>query len=167
MSSTICLPLLSETTALAARSHAPQLIDIDGTVFVQLGLFLVLVLILNQFLWKPYLRVRQERVTRVDGYRKDAAQMEVDAADRLARVEARMADARRVGSGERAAARAEAQAFEQKLLAGAQSAAQRTLKAASSRLDATVAAERVRLEAGAAEIAAQAATRILGRQVTQ
>lgn len=162
---TSSLPLLLETTA-AARSHAPQLIDIDGTVFVQLGLFLVLAVILNQFLWKPYLRVRHERVTRVDGYRKDAARMEVDAAERLSRVEARMAEARRVGSGERARARAEAQAHEQKLVADAQAAAQRTLKAAGGRLDAMVAAERVRLQAGATDIAREAATRILGRQVT-
>jgi F-type H+-transporting ATPase subunit b len=164
MSATPSLALFLETTT-AARSHAPQLIDIDGTVFVQLGLFLVLAYILNQFLWKPYLRVRSERVTRVEGYRKDAARMETDAAERLSRVEARMAEARRVGSGERSRARAEAQAHEQKLVADAQAAAQRTLHAAAGRLDATVAAERVRLEAGAAEIATQAAARILGRQV--
>ena len=36
----------------------PQLIDLDQTVFVQFGIFLLLALVLYQFLWKPYLRVR-------------------------------------------------------------------------------------------------------------
>ena len=49
----------------APEAHEPQLIDIDHTVFVQLGIFLVLFLVLSKFLWKPYLRVRTERVARV------------------------------------------------------------------------------------------------------
>jgi len=49
----------------APQSHEPQLIDLDGTLFVQLGLFLLAVVVLYRFLWKPYLRVRDERVTRV------------------------------------------------------------------------------------------------------
>jgi F-type H+-transporting ATPase subunit b len=159
------LAFVSETST-AARSHAPQLIDVDGTVFVQLGLFLVLTFVLTQLLWKPYLRVRHERVSRVDGYRRDAAKMETDAADRLTRVEARLAEARRVGSSERSGARAESQATEQRLIAEAQGAAQKTLQAARERLDGTVAAERVRLEAGVRSLATQAATSILGRAVT-
>jgi F-type H+-transporting ATPase subunit b len=148
------------------EAHAPQLIDLDWTIFVQLGLFLFLGLMLTKLLWRPYLRVRTERVTRVDGYRKDAARMEADAAVRLARAEAGLAEARRLGSGERSVARAEAQAHEQKLMAGAQAEAQRLVSAARTRLDATVATERARLEAGAREIARQAARRILGREVT-
>jgi len=158
------ISLIAETTT-AARSHAPQLIDIDGTVFVQLGLFLVLAFVLTQLLWKPYLRVRAERVTRVDGYRKDAAQMETDASARLAAAEAQMAEARREGSAERSKARAEAQVQEQKRLGEAQAAAQKTLQAARTKLDATVTAERARLQASAAAIASQAASRILGRTV--
>jgi F0F1-type ATP synthase membrane subunit b/b' len=103
------IALIAET-ASAPQVHAPQLIDLDGTVFVQLGLFLILALVLTRLLWKPYLRVRSERVTRVEGYRQEAARMEVEAAARLARAEADLAEARRVGSGERVVARAEAHA---------------------------------------------------------
>ena len=66
------LPFLPLVLAPAPQSHEPQLIDLDQTVFVQLGIFLLLVLVLYRFLWKPYLRVRGERVTRVEGYRQDA-----------------------------------------------------------------------------------------------
>jgi F-type H+-transporting ATPase subunit b len=149
----------------APQAHAPQLIDIDGTVLVQLGLFAVLGLVMTRLLWKPYLRVRTERVARVEGYRRDAARMQVDAAARLASAEVALAEARRLGSGDRAVARAEAHAREQVLIAEAQAEAQRALGAARVRLDATVAVQKAKLDAGAREIATQAARRILGREV--
>jgi F-type H+-transporting ATPase subunit b len=149
----------------APQSHEPQLIDIDGTVFLQLGLFLLLMFALTRLLWRPYLRVRNERVSRVDGYREDAARLETEAAARLARAEAALAEARRVGSGERAVARAEAQAREQTLLAEANAAAQRTLAEARARLEASLAAERAQIVRRAAEMGRQAARRILGREV--
>jgi F-type H+-transporting ATPase subunit b len=159
------LPFIAEMTS-APRAHAPQLIDIDSTVWIQLALFGVLALILTKLLWRPYLRVRDERVSRVEGYRKDAARMERDAMARLARAEAELAEARRLGSGDRAVARAEAHAREQTLVAQAQAEAQRALAAARTQLNAIVAAERGRLEGRARETATLAAQRILGRSVT-
>src|SRR5665213_758228 len=83
----------------APQSHEPQLIDLDQTVFVQLGIFLLLVLVLGKLLWRPYLRVRGERVTRVEGYRQEAARMEIDAAGRLARAVSPDLGQRRLGAG--------------------------------------------------------------------
>ncbi|HVV53383.1 MAG TPA: hypothetical protein VHO06_27245, partial [Polyangia bacterium] len=111
----------------APVSHEPQLIDLDQTVFVQLGIFLVLTAVLWQFLWKPYLRIRGERVTRVEGYRQDAVKMDADAAARLATAEVALTAARREGVGERAKSRAEAQAREAAVLAEANAEAQKTL----------------------------------------
>jgi F-type H+-transporting ATPase subunit b len=156
--------LIAETVS-APHAHSPQLMDVDGTLFIQLGLFVVAAVIMTKLLWKPYLRVRGERVSRVEGYRKDAVRMESEAAARLARAETELAEVRRVGSGERAVARAEAQAREQTLIASAQAEATRALKAARLSLDATVAGERVRLEASARETATRVARRILGREV--
>ena len=149
-----------------AEVHSPQLIDVDGTALVQFGLFLLLVVILTKLLWKPYLRVKAERVSRVDGYRKEAQRMDSDAAGRLAQAEAALAEARRVGSGDRAKARAEAHATEQALLATAQADAQKELGAARGRLEVIVARERTRIQTVAAEMGAEAARRILGRNVT-
>jgi len=149
----------------APEAHEPQLIDVDHTIFVQLGIFLVLFLILSKFLWKPYLRVRTERVARVEGYREEAAKLEVDAQQRLQRADAALAEARRVGAGERAVARAEAHAREQTLLAEATAAAQRKLADARTRLTAAIAAERKKLDADSSEVAMAAARKILGREV--
>jgi F-type H+-transporting ATPase subunit b len=151
--------------ATAPQSHEPQLIDVDGTLLVQLGLFLVLVAVLTRFLWRPYLRVRSERVSRIDGYREEAARLEAEAAQRMARAESTLAEVRRVGSGERAAARAEAQAREQTLLAEANAAARRTLDDARTRLQAALEAERGSVQRKATEAGREAARRILGREV--
>jgi F-type H+-transporting ATPase subunit b len=151
--------------AAAPTSHEPQLIDLDKTVFVQLGIFLLLTVVLWRFLWQPYLRIRVERVTRVDGYRQDAARMEADAAARLAEAEAALDAARRMGTAERATARAEAQAREQAILAQANADAQKTLADARARLDASLEVERVKLQAQTRDVARAAAQRILGREV--
>jgi F-type H+-transporting ATPase subunit b len=160
------MSFLPSLLAAAPQVHEPQLIDLDGTVFVQLGLFLLLVVVLYRFLWKPYLKVRDERVTRVEGYRAEAARLDADADARLARLEADLAEARRIGIGERAVARAEAQAREQTLMAEAQAAAQKTLAEARAQLDAALAAERPKLQQKAVEIGREAARKILGREVT-
>jgi len=149
----------------APEAHEPQLIDVDHTVFIQLGIFLLLMFVLNTFLWKPYLRVRTERVARVEGYREEAVKLEADAQTRLARADAALAEARRVGAGERAVARAEAHTREQTLLAEATAAAQRKLADARGRLAAVVEAERKKLEADSSEVAMSAARKILGREV--
>ena len=149
----------------APTSHEPQLIDIDGTVFLQFGIFVLAALVLWRFLWRPYLRVRGERVARVEGYREEATKMDADAQQRLTRAEAALAEARRVGAGERAVARAEAQAREQTLLAEANAAAQRKLAEARTRLNAVVDAERKKLQADASQVATAAARKILGREV--
>jgi F-type H+-transporting ATPase subunit b len=149
----------------APEAHEPQLIDVDHTVFIQLGIFLFLMLVLNKFLWKPYLRVRTERVARVDGYREEAVKLEADAQQRLARADAALAEARRVGAGERAVARAEAHTREQTLLAEATAATQRKLAEARVRLAAVVEGERKKLEADSSEVAMAAARKILGREV--
>jgi F-type H+-transporting ATPase subunit b len=152
--------------ATAPESHEPQLIDLDGTVFVQLGMFLLLMAILRQFLWKPYLKVKGERVTRVDGYREEATRLEAEAASRLAKAEAALAEARRVGASERAEARAVAQKRENELLAQANATAQKALADARARVNASLTAERAKLQQTANEVGAQAARKILGREVS-
>jgi F-type H+-transporting ATPase subunit b len=157
--------LLLLSTA-APQSHEPQLIDLDGTAYVQFGLFLLLLLVLRQFLWRPYLRVLGERTTRVDGYKQEAVRLDAEAAQRLAEAEKALAEARRLGANERVEARAIAARHERELLAAANATAQKTLADARARIAATLAAERTKLQQTANEIGAQAARKILGREVS-
>jgi F0F1-type ATP synthase membrane subunit b/b' len=149
----------------APQAEEQQLLDIDGTVFVTLGIFLVAAFLLNQLLWKPYLRVRADRVTRVDGYRDEAKRIETEAARRLAKVEAELAEARRTGSLERARVKSESLKREQEILARAQAAAQQTVAEARARVEAAMAAERENLKARAESLGREAAEKVLGRKV--
>jgi F-type H+-transporting ATPase subunit b len=150
----------------APQSPEPQLLDVDGTVFVMLGLFFIVMFVLTRWLWRPYLRVKEERVARVDGYRAEASRLESDAAERLARVEAELAEARRLGSAQRASARSEAHLREQKIVADAQAAAQQALAHARARLEAAFAAERDKLHTRASVLGAEITEKVLGRPVT-
>jgi F-type H+-transporting ATPase subunit b len=149
----------------APRSAEPQLLDIDGTVFIMLGIFLALLLILWQFLWKPYLRVRDERVARVEGAREKAAQLEADAAARLTRIETALADARRAGMAETNKLRLEAQAREQQIVTEAQDAARQMMLEARAKLDAALLAEKANLQTHTNLLARQIAEKTLGRSL--
>ena len=85
--------------ASAPQSAEPELLDLDGTAFIALGIFLVTLLVLWQFLWKPYLRVRDERVARTEGARAQAGELDQLAAARIVKVEAALAEARPAGPG--------------------------------------------------------------------
>src|SRR4051812_47075999 len=159
------LTALAQTTAVAPQAGEPQLLDLDGTVFVSLALFLLAVLVLTKLLWNPYLRVREERVTRVEGYREDAKRLESEAGARLAKIEVELGEARRLGSAERARVRAEAQKREQEILAQAQAAAQKAVSDARAGVDAALAAERGSMSARAEALGRNAAEHVLGRRL--
>jgi F0F1-type ATP synthase membrane subunit b/b' len=164
LSSSIYLVLAAAGTP-APEAHEQQLLDVDGTVLLQFGLFLIAMYALTQLLWKPYLRIRQERGARVEGFKEEAKRMDSDAAARFAKVEAKLVEARRVGSAERTRVRIAAQQREQEVIAGAQSAAQQTLAEARGRVDKALAGERASLAARAEQLGRQAAEKVLGRKV--
>jgi len=161
------LAILVQVAAAGAapRSDEMQLLDIDGSVFVMLGIFLVMMAVLWLFLWKPYLKVRDERVARVDGARAKAAELEAAAAARLSRIESTLADARRAGDVETAKLRAEAQAREQQIIVEAQEAARKIMAEARAKLDAAVAAEKARLQDQTGGLARAIAEKALGREL--
>lgn len=162
------LTLLQATSTIlssAPQASEPQLLDLDGTVFVMLGIFMVLLLVLWQFLWKPYLRVREERVARTEGARAKAAEMEAEAAARIGRIETALAEARKAGTAEMAKLRQDAQIKEQEIIAGAQEAARKMLAEARAKLDASVATEKANLQAETGVLARQIAEKALGRRL--
>ena len=68
------------TLLIAAQEEAPPpLIDVDGTLFVQFALFLIMFAIGNAFLFQPYLKLRERRKQGIDGARAEAEQMSAKA----------------------------------------------------------------------------------------
>jgi F-type H+-transporting ATPase subunit b len=165
------MPLGLHNVILSLGSAAPhadeqQLLDLDGTIFLTVGLFLVFFLFLSQLLWKPYLKVKAERIRRVDGFRADAAKMEADSKVRFQKVEEGLAEARRLTAGELMSARAEARTRETTLMSEAQAKSQAALEEARKALATSMTAEKARLQGHAEKLGAQLATKVLGRSVS-
>lgn len=150
---------------IAPRSAEAQLLDVDGTVVIMLGLFLLLMLVLWQFLWKPYLAVRDERVARVEGTRKEASTLEAETQARMTQMEKDLSEARRSANAELAKLRLAAQAQEQQIVGDAQAAAQKSLAESLASLDTTLNTERANLQSHTATLAREMAEKTLGRRL--
>lgn len=150
---------------LAAAEKSQPLIDIDGTVFIQFAIFLVMMGVLHWFVFKPYLKVQAERTRRIDGARADAQAMQERAASMLADYEQRFVAARQRGAEERARIQAEGRAYERDVLAQAREAGQRAFAAAQERVRSERETARARLLGESQALAQQVASRILDRKV--
>jgi F0F1-type ATP synthase membrane subunit b/b' len=151
---------------LAAHAGEPPLIDIDGTLFVQLALFLILVAVLTRFLFKPYLALREERRRAIEGTIEDAKRLEADAQARIAEYEAHLGRAKARGAEERARIRAEGAARERDVVDRARAETARRVtegRADAARRGAQARAELLRQ---ADDIGRRMAGRLLGREVS-
>lgn len=152
-------------TFLVAAHEAP-LIDLDGTLFLQLGLFLLLLGFLWVVLYRPYLALIGDRDKAIRGRRLEAEEMEHRARALVREVEARLAAARQQGVEERARVRADAAAREREILEEARARASRALVDARGRLAADIAAARREVLPRVERMAKSAASRVLGRAVS-
>jgi F-type H+-transporting ATPase subunit b len=160
-----CLLEVTPDNGSVPQAGEQQLLDIDSTVFVMLGLFLLLAFVLTRWLWKPYLRVRDERVRRIEGAHAEAERLEANSAGRLARIEAQLAEARKAGNAERTQVRTQALAREQQIVAQAQVTSHEMLAEARSKLEAALFTERARLKDSAAALGREIAEKALGRRL--
>jgi F-type H+-transporting ATPase subunit b len=147
--------------ALAAH----PLIDIDSTVFIQFGLFLVLYWMANKWLFQPYLALRQRRKDGIEGARAEAERMSASADAKLVDYEKQLAIARAKGNEEGRKVRAAAAAHEKEVTDAARVAAQHALDAAHATLRGQTDAARAELMPQADAIGRQIASRLLGREV--
>src|SRR6476620_2901330 len=87
-------------TAAAEEESAP-LIDVDGTLFIQFGLFLIMLFILSRYLFRPYLAMKDERGKGREGARHEAHEMESRAGKMVSDYDAKLTRARQRGAEEK------------------------------------------------------------------
>ena len=148
---------------LAAAEREAPLIDIDGTVLLQFGIFVTMAIVLYALVFKPYLKVRDDRDAGIAGARDEARKMEERAASGAAELEARLAAARTRGAAERLKLRTEAETHERELLGVARDTANAAVAKGRAQALAEGEAARVKLVADAQTLAHEVATRLLGR----
>lgn len=156
---------MQQAVLLTAAAGGHPLIDIDGTVFIQLAIFLVLTLIATRMLFRPYLRLRDERAAGIEGAREEAARMQAQATAQLSDYEAKLATARAKAEDERRSMRAEASAYEREVVDKSRAEATNAVEHAYGVITRDTEAARAQLAPRAGEIARQVATKLLGREV--
>jgi F-type H+-transporting ATPase subunit b len=150
---------------LAAEETPPPLIDVDGTLFVQFGLFLLMLLVLSRLVFRPYLKMRDDRDKGIAGAKHEAEEMVARASKILSDYDAQLGRTRQRGADERARLRGEGAVRERQLLGAAREEAQRALEAARDDIRGQAHAARTQLDTEAAALARQMARKVLGREV--
>ena len=150
-------------TLAAGDSH--PLIDIDGTIFIQFGLFLVMLVVANKLLFQPYLRLRERRAEGIEGAKAEAERMTAEADSKLVDYERQLGAARAKASEEQRKIRGAANAHEREVTTTARATAAAALEEARDRVRTETEAARKELMPRAEQIGNQRAARILGREV--
>lgn len=151
--------------AFHAEEAAPPLIDLDGTLFVQLGLFLVMLLVLSRALFGPYLKMRADRERCIAGARTEATSMGDKARAIVEDYDRKLEEAKRRGAEERAKLRQEGVAHEREVVGHARAEVQSAIDAARKRIIADTATGQAALASEAGPLAQKIVGKILGRQV--
>jgi len=149
--------------AILLASAAAPVVDIDGTIFIQAGIFLLLMAILHPLLFKPWLATRARREHAIDGTLLAAADLRIQSERIGVEYEARLADARGRAGAVRSETVKSADSDRQRRLAEARDAANIELQSLRDRLATESEAARATLGSRVDELATDIATRILGR----
>lgn len=150
-----------------ARLFASQdvTVDFDMTFLAQFVLFTMFIIVFKPLLFDPLLRVFEERERRTEGAKKEAREMDERAGELLTKYEAELEKVRRTAGVERERLRAETAKLEAQIMAEARAETAKILDAGKARIAAEVTELRRELERSRPELAADIASRVLGREV--
>ncbi len=141
------------------------MISLDLSVVYQIVFFLVLWFVLSKVLFRPYLKLLEERENKTAGALHDTADLEREGARLKAQYEERIAQAQAAGGAVKESVLQEARQRREQVLSQARQEATATLELARRGVASQVAGERQLAAAEAATVARQMASKILGRNL--
>lgn len=138
-------------------------VDIDWTVLVQFGLFVVLYLVLRPLLFRPWIEVLERRHLSIDGALQAATELR-EQADRFAHEsEERIEKARQDAIGIRSDSRSQAEATQHQILDEARSKASAGMDAAREQAQRQATLARAELGSKVQDIASDVFANVMGR----
>jgi F-type H+-transporting ATPase subunit b len=140
-------------------------INLDIAFVFQLVNFLVLVLLLNVFLYKPIRKQLSDRAALIAGAKEKSAAVDREVQEKLASYEARMREIRAGAADERGVLKKEAQAQEAAILEKARLESTEKLASIKSRVAKEAEEARVALRASAEALSADICEKVLGRSL--
>lgn len=144
-------------------SKSPAVIDIDGTFFIQGGLYIALTLFLYPTLFKPWLAAQARRAEAIGGALTKAKSLRQEAEDKVAEYELGLATARDHAINERASRRRAVEAEQAARLAEARASSMETLEAQRAQTAADAETARQGLSGQVGALADTIAAKLLGR----
>ncbi|MFW6049594.1 MAG: ATP synthase F0 subunit B [Myxococcota bacterium] len=141
------------------------LIDLDGTLVVQLILFFVAFGILHPLVFKPMVALFEAREQATDGARAEARRMEHEAKEKADKFEEEMHQIRMSAAAERERLRQEGQRLEKTILERVRQETQKQSADAEAKVQAEARRVRSDMETAIPQLARQIAAKLLGREV--
>lgn len=140
-------------------------VDLDLSVFVQVGLFVLLLVVLKPILFDPMLKLFEEREKKIEGARAESRRIDNASADAQQTYETAMQKARTSANAERDRLRSEGTKTEADILAKVREEIGKTVDAGRITLATDAKAAREQLGSTTPELARELASRLLGREV--
>ncbi len=157
---------MNPTVILTVASGAEHpLIDLDYSIVIQLGIFLVTTIVATTMLFRPYVKMRDRRYAGIEGAREEAANMSAEADARLVDYENKLASARARAQDERHQIRAEAARHQSEVTTKARDEAHKATDAAREKVTAESERARQSLLPKASQIGSDIAAKLLGRDL--
>ena len=153
------------TTAPLFFAAGGVTIDFDRSVLLQMALFVILMMILSPLLFRPLLKLIEEREKRTEGAREDAREMQAMAAELLGRYEDELSRVQDVATVEREKLRTETLRLEGKILEEARVATTKLIEDGRRHVEVETQRLRALLEQQSQQVSREIAVRVLGREV--
>lgn len=150
---------------LGALLSGGSIVDLDGTVFIQLAMFFVAFFVLYVLVFKPMVALLEAREHAIEGAKDEAKHLTSDVGAKQATFDAELRRVRGVSGEERDRLRAEGQELERTLLERVRVETQALVSDAKVRLESEARVARAELESQRPELARVIAGRVLGREV--
>ncbi len=150
---------------LQSMLSSGSIIDLDGTFFLQLGIFVVAFFVLRALIFKPVVAVLEAREEAIEGAARDALQFEREAEEKETAFSDEMRQVRAKGTALREELRAKAKETEAQLLADVRATTQAEFDEADALLRAEADKARAEIATGTPALAAQIAAKLLDREV--
>ena len=142
---------------------AAPVVDIDGTFFIQAAIFLGLMFVLQQLLFKPWLEVQARRSEKIDGAFSQAEALERKASAYEAEYAEDLRNARAAALKTRSDERHSREAEGEALMSAARKESSAELAAEKARIQSEAQNARATLDARIDELANDITQKVLGR----
>jgi F-type H+-transporting ATPase subunit b len=153
------------STPLGVMLAGGSPVDLDGSIFVQLGIFFVAFFILRSLVFKPVMELFDAREQAIAGSRSLAQSLESDADAKREHFESQLHSVRQQASEDRQRLQTQAEQLARELTEKARRESAAALSSAKAQLDLESKTTRQKAQAEVPAIARQIAEKLLGRSV--